>query len=68
MKEMWTNQGKENAVRQCEKITNLMEQEEVEVRRVLQGDVFEVYQQFLQQDMALVSDIQNKLKRLGGTK
>lgn len=66
MKEMWTTQ--ENAVRQCEKITNLLEQEEVEVRRVLQGDVFEAYQQFLQQDMALVSDIQNKLKRLGGTK
>lgn len=66
MNEMWTTQ--ENAVRQCEKITNLLEQEEVEVSRVLRGDVFEAYQQFLQQDMALVSGIQNKLKMLGGTK
>lgn len=64
MKEIWTM--KENAVRQCKKIANLMKQEEVELNRVLRGDVFEAYQQFLQQDIALVSDIQNKLKRLGG--
>lgn len=63
---MWITQ--ENAARQCEKIANLMEQEVVELNRVLQGDVFEVYQQFLQQDMALVSDIRNKLKRSGGKK
>lgn len=63
---MWIPQ--ENAVRQCKKISNLMEQEEVELNRVLRGDVFEAYQQFLHQDMALVSDIRNKLKKLGGKK
>lgn len=50
---------------QCEKLVKLIEQEEVELKKSLQGELYDEYQKILQKDIRTLKDIQ-KIIKTGG--